>query len=1318
MKRKLSFILSLAIITALIPSPTVLADASGNLLSNGSFEFTDQYDFPQNWSSDGANLISDGGFEEASLWTLRGSGSLSYDTQTFVGGSKSAKMSISKTGTTWAAVAQRDDSGLVPVDNTQSYIFRSYVKAKNNAGDTYYGDMEFLGASKKSLSLQAVSLINGGDWIEYYDEFQPNAGATHITIFQMRTANPTYGAEMWIDNISLEKLGRTTEDDSYDGSKALKIVNYNDGLSDSWISDAVKLEKGKTYLFSFKAKGNSDGYLIDAGTNTKLELSFETEEVSGWTNYHTEVTVDADTDVSVVFDSLNGESYFDDVQINEKPAPSVIEILAEDGAEYINKEQSLTKNFTAKVYSQYNEIMLGEEVLWSTDNDTASVTDGVLTVSSDIPIGTIIKIKAACASDSEIKAEKEIIVTGNESMPVSVTITGKNEIPTITGGKHTKEQYYASVSDQFGKELEDANLIWSIDESKTTTQNISATDGLVSVSENAVGGVLALKVTAEHCGVSKTSELFLIDVIQSVENISLAVNSLKIQEGRSREIKVSINPQNAANRAFTVSSDAPQIANAVIIDDGIEITAKAAGTVNITVKTEDGNFTDSVEVTVAAVTTDIDLNFENEGKGWNYTSWNIISNGDFETDSAFTSGNEAAAESGYTTDVVYEGKRAAYIKYKNTQSTNTWAGFRIYDSQKIAPSSTYHLSIMVNLPTVDADWMAGLNCKVVDTNGATVVAEGASDCRTTAATNGWEKIEANLTIPETAVKISQLGPRANGSYGYEAYYDNARFETIGKITEDTSHKGTGAYMLGAYGGLYGEEYEECISDMIPVSENTTYTVSGYVKNEENSKARIGVRYYDASGNLLKEEFSESSDSTSWSISSITSSAPENTVSMSVVLKASGNGFTYFDEISYIDEFSIPSDIVIEGSKSISTPVSGERNIQYNAYVTDSFGVKMSSEAVEFSLLNAFPGVTITKDGQLTLTKDAAVGKVIIEAVSGELKKQLEIEVIKLISFNIKNLTSSMTVPAYTVETQLEASVTDSTGERELSADEVEFSLDKSYTGITLTGNILTITPSAQIGKVTVYAVWKNDTTVKVSAEMSVLRVPYAVNTGGSGGGGGSSSGGGSLASVSGTNPVDASVTVTEPVIDTSDGTMSAIFDDLSVNHWAYDYIMEFYRRGYINGKTSSKFDPDGQITRAEFIAVLVRMLDLSGMAEVNFSDVLQSDWCYDYITAAVAEGLIMGYDDGTFGKDRPISREEISVIVTRTADKFNIDLENTVAKKVFADTEQISEYAKESVDRLQLWGILTGNENGEFLPKVFAGRAEAVCILERFLQKM
>ncbi len=180
------------------------------------------------------------------------------------------------------------------------------------------------------------------------------------------------------------------------------------------------------------------------------------------------------------------------------------------------------------------------------------------------------------------------------------------------------------------------------------------------------------------------------------------------------------------------------------------------------------------------------------------------------------------------------------------------------------------------------------------------------------------------------------------------------------------------------------------------------------------------------------------------------------------------------------------------------------------------------------------------------------------------------------------------------------------------------------------------------------------------------------------------------------------------------------FNDLGSAEWATDYIYGLAARGVISGDGDYIFAPDRAVTRAEFTKMLMVAFDLytPGDRTTTYSDVSADAWYCDVVAAASELGVVTGYDDGTFGGERTITRQEMVTMAKRAFDAIPRILpdDEGIALPVVTDTEftdewAIAEYAKASVDALSQAGILSGRPDGSFDPDAESTRAEAAKVV-------
>lgn len=184
----------------------------------------------------------------------------------------------------------------------------------------------------------------------------------------------------------------------------------------------------------------------------------------------------------------------------------------------------------------------------------------------------------------------------------------------------------------------------------------------------------------------------------------------------------------------------------------------------------------------------------------------------------------------------------------------------------------------------------------------------------------------------------------------------------------------------------------------------------------------------------------------------------------------------------------------------------------------------------------------------------------------------------------------------------------------------------------------------------------------------------------------------------------------------------AEFSDISAS-WAKEAINEMGSRMIITGVDGENFEPDRDITRAEFAAVIVRALGLKPIyGKIIFSDVSTSDWYCGYISAASQYGLTNGYNDGTFKPNDNITREEVMTIVER-AMKLTKLAPSLTEKKIadllapYTDSKELSSWSSRSAAACLEIGIIEGRTTNTLCPKDNITRAEVAVIAQRLLKK-
>ena len=180
------------------------------------------------------------------------------------------------------------------------------------------------------------------------------------------------------------------------------------------------------------------------------------------------------------------------------------------------------------------------------------------------------------------------------------------------------------------------------------------------------------------------------------------------------------------------------------------------------------------------------------------------------------------------------------------------------------------------------------------------------------------------------------------------------------------------------------------------------------------------------------------------------------------------------------------------------------------------------------------------------------------------------------------------------------------------------------------------------------------------------------------------------------------------------------FTDVAEDAWYHDYVYDLVYRGVVNGMTATTYEPEGKLTRAQFVKLLACSLEEAETLKTYegqhpFTD-SEGHWAETYIAWAKDKGIVEGVSATEFDPEAPITREQMATIFGRYALKQGIELPKDAAPaQSFPDADKISEYAREFVELMRIAGILNGYEDGAFRPQGNATRAEAAKLFSLFL---
>ena len=241
---------------------------------------------------------------------------------------------------------------------------------------------------------------------------------------------------------------------------------------------------------------------------------------------------------------------------------------------------------------------------------------------------------------------------------------------------------------------------------------------------------------------------------------------------------------------------------------------------------------------------------------------------------------------------------------------------------------------------------------------------------------------------------------------------------------------------------------------------------------------------------------------------------------------------------------------------------------------------------------------------------------------------------------------------------------------------------------------------------------------KSCADLPALEKAYkaalsaGTTTGGDGVGGGKSTGSGNTNN--GINNIIFGVPIAKDK--SGEALPSASFSDIDGVEWAKDAILYLADNGILSGVGDGIFEPNRNLKREEFAKIVISAFAYNAdEAKISFTDIPSDAWYAPFIRQAFGEGIVKGISDDLFGVGLPITRQDLCTMAYNAALKAGKIIEIETPQELFADDDEISDYAKKAVYALRAAGVVSGLTDDEFAPKENATRAQAAKIIYSIL---
>lgn len=170
-------------------------------------------------------------------------------------------------------------------------------------------------------------------------------------------------------------------------------------------------------------------------------------------------------------------------------------------------------------------------------------------------------------------------------------------------------------------------------------------------------------------------------------------------------------------------------------------------------------------------------------------------------------------------------------------------------------------------------------------------------------------------------------------------------------------------------------------------------------------------------------------------------------------------------------------------------------------------------------------------------------------------------------------------------------------------------------------------------------------------------------------------------------------------------------------HWAQQQILTFAENGYIAGDGTGNYLPNQIMTRAQFAAVINRVMGYTEESPsiANYTDVEDSAWYRSDLAKALSAGYMSGTSATTMSPNQPVTREQAAVMIVRLLEE-NTSVDLSVLDD-FTDRGDISAFAVNAMAKLISDGYLYGAD-GKLMPQKSMTRAEGIALLSRSMDAL
>ena len=175
------------------------------------------------------------------------------------------------------------------------------------------------------------------------------------------------------------------------------------------------------------------------------------------------------------------------------------------------------------------------------------------------------------------------------------------------------------------------------------------------------------------------------------------------------------------------------------------------------------------------------------------------------------------------------------------------------------------------------------------------------------------------------------------------------------------------------------------------------------------------------------------------------------------------------------------------------------------------------------------------------------------------------------------------------------------------------------------------------------------------------------------------------------------------------------FADVAASDWFFDAVYYAFENDIMNGVSDTLFAPSSATTRGMVATILYRLEGEPKAGSSDFKDVSEGMYYTDAISWAAENGIVAGYEDGTYRPNNNITREQVATILYRFASYKGYDVTKASALTSFSDADSVSEYAVAAMK----WSVsaeLIDGIDDTLQPNGKATRAQVATMMMRFCE--